>query len=405
MRVSDALSLSLRMFKARAMRTFLTVLGMSVGIGAILFLVSIGYGLQNALLERITTSDSLLTLDVAESKSGAVSLNEEVIQKFESMDGVDEVSPAVQVTAQGGLSEGSTTDMVIVGTRPSYFRLGGFRLMEGEVFQDQDPYALVMTSTLASIFSENPQDLLGKQINVTFFVAENNGNIRDENALQENLKPIDAEQAYRVTGIIENDEILAYAHIDSMQNLTLESFTATKVKCRSSESMPVVRDQILESGFLVSSLSDTVDQANKIFQIIQLILLSFGIIALVVSAIGMFNTMTIALLERTEEIGIMKSIGAFNFDVALLFVLESTIMGLLGGLGGVLLGQIGGEVMNLLLNVVATRFGGEAVDIFASPMWFVTLIIGLGAFVGFMTGFVPAMRASKIDPLDALRYK
>lgn len=80
-------------------------------------------------------------------------------------------------------------------------------------------------------------------------------------------------------------------------------------------------------------------------------------------------------------------------------------MGLLGGIGGVFLGQLGGEIMNILINLVATRFGGESVDLFYSPGWFIALIIGVGAFVGFFTGFLPARRASSIDPLEALRYK
>jgi len=134
----------------------------------------------------------------------------------------------------------------------------------------------------------------------------------------------------------------------------------------------------------------------------------FGIVALVVSAIGMFNTMTIALLERTEEIGIMKSIGASDFTISMIsmiFVMESTIMGFLGGVGGVILGFAGGSIFNILTNMVAERFGGKAVSLFYSPTWFILAIIIFAAVVGFITGFIPARRASKIDPLDALRYK
>ena len=169
--------------------------------------------------------------------------------------------------------------------------------------------------------------------------------------------------------------------------------------------MGIVRDTILEYGLLVSSLSDTVDQANKIFRVVQFILMLFGIIALIVSAIGMFNTMTIALLERTEEIGIMKSIGASDMSISLMFFMESAIMGFLGGIAGVLIGIVGGFVFNGLINFVATRFGGEEVSLFYSPLWFVLAIIVFSAVVGLFTGLVPARRASKIDPLDALRYK
>jgi putative ABC transport system permease protein len=169
--------------------------------------------------------------------------------------------------------------------------------------------------------------------------------------------------------------------------------------------MKVIRDRILEAGLLVSSLSDMVEQAYQVFGVIQIILMMFGIIALIVSAIGMFNTMTITLLERTEEIGVMKSIGASNMAVSLMFMTEATIMGLLGGVGGVVIGYLGGEVFNVAINLIASRFGGESVDLFYSPSFFVIGIIIFASVVGLFTGVVPARKASSIDPLDALRYK
>ena len=160
--------------------------------------------------------------------------------------------------------------------------------------------------------------------------------------------------------------------------------------------MGAVRDAILAEGLLVSSLSDTVDQANQIFRIVQLVLFLFGIIALIVSAIGMFNTMTIALLERTEEIGIMKSIGASDFSISMMFVMESSIMGFLGGLGGVVIGILGGEIFNRIINFIASRFGGQAVRLFYIPLWLGTAIIAFSSFGGLITVFSPALLSSKI---------
>lgn len=155
----------------------------------------------------------------------------------------------------------------------------------------------------------------------------------------------------------------------------------------------------------MSSISDTVEQANKIFQVITTVLAVFGIVALVVSAIGMFNTMTITLLERTNEIGVMKSIGASNADIAKLFVTEAVIMGFLGSIAGVLLGFASSGLVNILFNVLATKMGGEVVDIFHTPVNFVIFVILFGSIIGLLTGLFPARRAGKLDPLDALRYK
>lgn len=401
MRFSDLLNLSTRMFKARTSRTLLTILGMGVGIGAILFLVSLGYGLQKTLLERITTSESLLTLDATEPKSGAVSLNGELINKIKESPGVKEVSPAFQLPAQGNL-EGVTADITAMGIIPSYVRLSGLKLKSGEAISEEKPNEIIVSTALVSLFGKNQDEIMGKEMTFSFFVP-------DQNESGENLdrksQVVKSENRYVIAGVMETDETVAYINSNTLGELKIDRYSQVKVRVHSSGEMELIRDQLLAFGLLVSSLSDVVDQANQIFTIIQFILMLFGIVALVVSAIGMFNTMTIALLERTEEIGIMKSIGASDMAISLLFVMESTIMGFFGGLGGILLGYLGGKGFNLLTNLVAQRFGGKSVTLFYSPWQFVIGIVVFAAVVGFLTGFVPARRASKIDPLDALRYK
>lgn len=158
-------------------------------------------------------------------------------------------------------------------------------------------------------------------------------------------------------------------------------------------------------GFNVSALSDTIEEANKIFQAVQIILSLFGAVALIVSAIGMFNTMTIALLERTQEVGIMKSLGASNSDVWKLFLVESIIIGFLGGVSGIFLGIAGGQISNFGVNKLASSLGGTAIDLFYTPSEFIMIILLFSTIVGFLTGLYPARRASRLNPLEALRYK
>lgn len=400
MKALDIIKLSTRMFKARPSRTILTVLGMSVGIGAILFLVSLGYGLQKTLLEKITTADSLLTLDVTKAKSEAIELNSRVVEEIKNMEGVQEISPSFQVISQGHMN-GISADLSVNAVKPTFLRLGGYKMSDGESISDDNKEGILINSSVAQIFGTNPQEAIGKEITFVFFVPEKS----EDGATQEKFKKIDSETKYKVIGVIEGEENMAFVHADTLSNLQIDSFDALKVRCASNETMKMARDKILEMGLLVSSLSDTVDQANQVFGVIQIVLMLFGIIALIVSAIGMFNTMTIALLERTEEIGVMKSIGASNLAVSLMFITEATIMGFLGGLGGVLIGYLGGEVFNMSINLIASRFGGQPVDLFYSPMFFVVGIIVFAAVVGFFTGVIPARKASSIDPLDALRYK
>lgn len=404
MRFSDLFKLSTRMFKARTSRTLLTILGMSIGIGAILFLVSLGYGLQKTLLERITTSDSLLTLDVSEAKSGLVSLDQQMVDKISAMSGVEDVSPAFQITTQGHLDDLSA-DLLVFSSKASFLKLGGFKANKGELLNDNNEDGIVISSAIAQVFGKNVDEMMGKEMSFTFFIPKLIDESEKVEGSQSEFERVDKEKKYKIVGIIEGEDNVIYVNSKSLTDLNITRYGQVKVKTRSNQEMNVVRDAILEYGLLVSSLSDTVDQANQIFKVVKIVLMLFGVIALVVSAIGMFNTMTIALLERTEEIGIMKSIGASDLSVSIMFFMEATIMGFAGGLMGVGIGWIGGQLFNATINFVATRFGGQPVSLFYSPGWLILVIIGSSAIVGFFTGWAPARRASKTDPLDALRYK
>lgn len=356
------------------------------------------------LLERITTSESLLTLDVTEAKAGIVSLDRNMIESIKQMEGVSEVSPASQLITQVRIG-GMSADLSAISIKPSFLRLGGIKISQGETLSDANPEGAVITSAVAQVFGKkDATEMIGEEITFSFFRPKKTetGSGAD---LQDNLERIDFDKKYRIIGATEGEDSVIYINSNSLDDLRLDSFIQTKVKCSSQQVMGAVRDNILNQGFLVSSLSDTVDQANQIFSIVRIALMLFGLIALIVSAIGMFNTMTIALLERTEEIGIMKSIGASDGSVSMMFIMEATIMGLLGGLAGIVIGLLGGVICNQLINFVAARFGGQAVNLFHSPLLYIIVIVAFSGVVGFLTGFVPARRASKIDPLEALRYK
>ncbi len=395
MRFLDVLKLSLRMFKARTMRTLLTILGMSVGISAIMFLVSFGYGLQRTLLQKITTSDALVSLDVTLGEDKDAKLNQSTIERLGAIPDVVDVIPALELAGQGRY-DNITLDVSTVSTGPAYLKSEGLKIEQGRLFDRGNVREIVITKAVAQVFGVTPEAMLGRTMSLTLFInpdAAGRGT------------SVDLGTAYTIVGIGEGAENIVYIPLDSLGNVTIDQYTKLKVKCRSTDVIEPVRTAISALGLTASSISETIDQANKVFRAIQLVLMVFGMIALIVSAIGMFNTMTITLLERTEEIGIMKAIGASKSDISLMFVMESTLMGFLGAVGGVGIGYLSGLIINVLINAVATRFGGEAVSLFYSPLWFVMTVVGFGAFVGFMTGVFPARKASHIDALDALRYK
>lgn len=399
MRFRDSLALSTRVFKNRPLRTFLTILGVSVGIGTVLFLVSLGYGLQLTILNKITSADSLLSLDVGPGVSNLVELSTANIEEIRKIDGVSELSRMASLSSQISLKE-STADSMIYAVDASFFRLNGVIIDAGGGFSGDLVYEAVISSAVAKLFNLDPNAAIGQEIEATLYVTKIDGDGLEEiETVKENGK-------YKIVGVVDDENTpFVYLPLESLNGVSLAKYDQLKAKVADSDLMGSVSQKIIEKGFLVSSLSDTIDQANKIFSIIQIILFSFGFVALLVSAIGMFNTMTIALLEKTNEIGIMRSLGMSSKDIRMIFLMESSIMGFLGGVGGVFVGWFAGFVINLAFNILASNLGGKPMNLFYTPWQFILMVIVFSGFVGFLTGLYPSRRASKLNPLDALRYK
>ena len=403
MQIRDILQLSLRVFKTNKLRTILTVLGIGVGIGTILFLVSLVFGFQKTILEQITTSDALLSLDVFSESSSIIELDQENLNKIESMPEIIEVSPITTIPAQieiDNLSSGTMVNAV----KPSYFKLSGIQTTRGNLFNENERNKVIISSAALKSFNIlDDNETLGKIVSLKLYLSKEEQ--EGENMVEE-IEEISLTNDFEIVGIID-DEASSYIYIpfSDVGHLNLPSFSRVKIKVSNQDEIENVREKIIGMGFSVSALSDTIDEANKIFQAVQIVLSLFGAVALIVSAIGMFNTMTIALLERTQEIGIMKSLGASNKDVWKMFLFEATIIGFLGGVSGILIGLIAGELLNFGINKLAGSLGGTEVSLFYTPNEFIMIILAFSLVVGFLTGLYPARRASRLNPLDALRYK
>jgi len=158
-------------------------------------------------------------------------------------------------------------------------------------------------------------------------------------------------------------------------------------------------------GYLTRSVADTVAQINSLFKTIRTVLALLGLVALAIAALGMFNTLTVSLLERTREVGLMKALGMTSEEVSELFLTESMIMGFCGGVFGIILGFLAGKITGLILSVFAIFKGVGVIDIASLPLGFVAIIVLLSLVVGIATGIYPAKRTTKISALNALRYE
>jgi len=373
MLVRDILRLATRMFRTNRSRTILTILGISVGIGAILFLVSFGYGLQRLILNQITTSDALLSLDVSIGDLENLKLTNDSIEEIGKISGVDKISPLVSTQAQMMVDDLST-ELIANFADSDFFRLDGTVLKKGEFYTEDagDKNKIILSSSALKLFNLDEDSIMGKTIKFNIFLPQDEDDkLRESMNLKENFK---------VVGIIdEENSNYVYLPLSISKELEIDNYSIVKVKVDKEENLNIVREAIIEKGFSVSALSDTIEQANQIFKVVQIVLASFGIVALIVSAIGMFNTMTIALLERTQEIGIMKALGATNMDIWSMFLAEAVIIGFLGGTGGIIIGYSGGELFNYGVNLLAGVMGGSKIDMFYTPYWFTALIFSLFA--------------------------
>jgi putative ABC transport system permease protein len=402
--ILDNIELATRNFKTRKLRSFLTVLGISVGIGTILFLVSLGYGLQKVLIEKIATSDALLTLDVTSSDPKMIKIDNTMLGSLSKTPNVAGISP--QKTGMTLLrTEDISTSVITYAVNESFLKLSGVSLAYGEMFQGNKDSRIIISSATAKLLGiQDVSEAVGKEIEVTLVVLSDSESI--DTPVSAESENIPLAETFRIGGIVNDDSSnFCYMPLGWFDGVGTDSYDQLKVKVTAQSQLENVRIAMIERGLSVSALSDTVDQANKIFSVVQVILAVFGVVALLVSAIGMFNTMTIALLERTVEIGIMKSLGAANREIRLLFLTESIIIGFLGGSSGILLGLVACQGFNRGINLLAKNLGGQTIDIFYTPLWFVIFILTFSTLVGLFTGIYPAQRAAKLNSLEALRYK
>ncbi len=402
MRLQDIAMLSTRAFKTNPTRTWLTIAGMGVGTGAVVTLVGLGFGLQNIILEQIVFGETLLSLSVNNPPSRAVQLTDRSVKDFEGFANVKDVSPMASFPALITI-DGLSGNAFLQGAEPAFFRYSGATAVTGKLFMDgdeaKDKDGVLLTKAVLKLFAiKEPKDAIGKMVTFRVFILKEGTDESEQIAI---------DKSYKVVGVTNEENFIAAVIplTELASHIQVKTYDKVQVRITKADFIDATQAEIVKKGYVVTALSKTVEQANKIFQGIQAVLAVFGGIALTVSAIGMFNTMTVTLLERTAEIGIMRTLGASSGDIQILFVAEAVIVGFLGGIMGIVFGGTIGFVLNTAMNFAASNFGGKSVSLFSFPLPFLTFITVFSAIVGFMTGIFPAKRAASLNPLDAIRYK
>ncbi len=164
-----------------------------------------------------------------------------------------------------------------------------------------------------------------------------------------------------------------------------------------------VKDSVEALGFRAFSYAEQFEEMQRFFIYYNLGLGVIGLIALVTAALGIVNTMVMSITERRREIGIMKSLGADEWAIRLLFLMESAVIGAIGAATGIVCGWMATRIVSVILRAVLEREGMPVFDPFAMPLWLITLAFAFGLVMSLLAGFYPASRAARVDPVEALR--
>ncbi len=392
-RYDTLLHMSIRNLSFKKFRSGLTILGVVIGIGSVFLLLSFGLGLQELVQRQIIGSESIKTIDVSSAHSSVVKLNEASIRRFKDFSSVQDV--AKTFSRAGKISyKNAVVDSVVFGADTSFVKLSNLKLVAGKELQpDNTKEVLLNTSLLSSMGIKKPSQAVGQSIQLSIpQITEQDPKF---------------DHTFKVVGIIDSGSGAEVFTSDKTFSLAgFKEYNQAKLVVDQETHIPKVRTQVEALGFDTTSPVDTLNQVNQVFKFFNFILLGFGGIGMIIAIVGMLNTLTISLLERTQEIGLMVSLGARKQDMKKLFITESLVMSMIGGIIGMLGATLLGFVVDAFLNQLAHSRGvAQSFSVFATPLWLVAIILAFVTLVGFAVVYIPARRASKINPIDALRHE
>jgi putative ABC transport system permease protein len=425
----------------RKARVALTAVGVIIGTAAVVVLVSLAIGLQKNATQQLYGIGDLTQIQVYPNyqvmgqgvvysgKGGGSEvtpvqtlITNDTITQLSAIPGVALVIPRDYIQGSAILNYNhleTYTSIIGIGAQDLSFL--GVDLQGGEY--SLNPGTAVIGSMVSSTFY-NPQlrpgqempappDLLGQTIKLVLLKYDQEGNeirrsvpLRIVGLLQESK----GESDYSV--YISLDEVTTFNEwiMGRRINRNRDGYNQLIVKVENIDQVLAISDQITQLGYQANTPQSYVQGINSFFLILQVIFGGVGAIALFVAAIGIANTMAMAILERTREIGIMKAVGATNKDVLGIFLGEAAGIGFVGGIGGVLLGWSVGQVINVLAlsylaGQSAQQGGPPPSTAVYTPLWLPIFALVFATLIGLISGLYPALRAATMVPVSALKYE
>ncbi|WP_019240797.1 ABC transporter permease [Bacillus massilioanorexius] len=378
--------MALKSIRGNKARAFLTMLGIIIGVASVIVMVAIGQGSTKEVQNQIgSLGTNLLTVNVTGSD---VSFKEDDVKQLEEVRGVKNIAPTVssRVTVK---KEQTNAQVSMIGTTSSYLDVRDLQLQSGRFLADLDNSN---RSKVAVLGSDTAETLFGLGDPVGETVKINGTSYKVIGVLQsigsslgtsgDNTIILPLSTAQRLASTTDIGTVYV-----TVENENMIAFTESRLE---QTLYQIIHD---EDSYSVSSQEDLMETASSVNQTMTLMLGGSAAISLIVGGIGIMNIMLVSVSERTREIGIRKAIGAKRGNILFQFLIESVVLSSLGGLVGIGMGLIGEQIF--------TSITGTAV---AYSLSVIGLSFTFSLLVGAIFGVFPAIKASKLDPIEALRY-
>ncbi|MGE5392893.1 MAG: ABC transporter permease [Candidatus Saccharibacteria bacterium] len=405
--------LVIRSLLSRKGRSFLTILGIVIGVAGVIIIIALGAGAQALILGQVTKlgSNMLAVMPGKTNESGApasaygIQITTLVTEDAEALQDKSRVPHA---TAVAGAVTGSGTitwhnqeaDTNYVGTQADYSNVVNINLTDGRFFDQREETGAANVIVIGSqikedLFGEtNPIGQIVKIKSVPFMVIgviEKRGSFMFTNQDNQVYMPLKLAQT-QLLGI--HHLVAVYLKVDSAENMPVTTDEVTQIL---KERHNIKRD--VDMDFTVRNLADAIKVMTQITDALRLFLVAMAAISLIVGGVGILNIMLVTVAERTREIGLRKAVGATNGNILKQFLFESGLLTLLGGIVGIIVG-----ILVSFLAYVGARAAGLDWAFIISPIS-VVLSVGISILTGVVFGLYPAYKASRLSPIEALRYE